>query len=601
MDVGEVDHRRRERMVTHEQGDVAQGPELRLASRRLQAEGHPEVGDAGSDVVEGGHHPLVDGRGVPRVRARVAHHDLRPQQGGQVAGVVEGAEVQREALRLGRRELREVRGVDREADPLAGGDGAEAFGLGLLQRELLDELDLTGGVAPLHHPGDRPLEVLGVLEAGDSEAHDSHRVSAPLNPASLRPIPVCSGMAMTTPRRLLVVLTILTVLIPSAGPVLAATAARTKPWPPPPPVRYRAPVHVAPPAPPVPPPPPPGPDGNPLPAPLGVDEGILVDTSNGKVLWEVNDNQPRPPASLTKILTALVVLQRAGLDDTQTVTDEAYNAPGANTYAKPGWTYSVDDMLWGLLLVSGNDMAISLAQRVSPDGTMAGFVQLMNEQAAALGATSTVMVNPHGMDAPGHVSTARDLALLTMVAMRVPTFATMVGTVQHAIPWDGGQHTHPLVNHNKLLTLYPGTIGVKTGYTNGSGNSLASEATHDGHTLLAIVLNAKSPAGYNDSKALYDWGFLNFDALEARATDVIVPLTPSSTMPAATKKAGDPVAEAVARAVPGSRPLRDAIPLDNVLIGVLIASVIGAWFLSHRRGVNEAYRGGGARSSSVDL
>ncbi|HEX9315612.1 MAG TPA: D-alanyl-D-alanine carboxypeptidase family protein [Actinomycetota bacterium] len=406
---------------------------------------------------------------------------------------------------------------------------------------------------------------------------------------------------MTTPRRLLVVLTILTVLIPSAGPVLAATASRTKPWPPPPPARYRAPVHVAPPAPPVPPPPPPGPDGNPLPAPLGVDEGILVDASNGKVLWEVNDNQPRPPASLTKILTALVVLQRARLDDTQTVTDEAYNAPGANTYAKPGWTYSVEDMLWGLLLVSGNDMAISLAQRVSPDGTVAGFVQLMNEQAAALGAASTEMVNPHGMDAPGHVSTARDLALLTMVVMKDPTFQTMVGTVQHSIPWDDGQHTHLLVNHNKLLTLYPGTIGVKTGYTNGSGNSLASEATHDGHTLLAIVLNAKSPAGYNDSKALYDWGFLNFDALEARATDVIVPLTPPSTAPAASNKAGAPVAEAAAPAVPGSRPLRDAIPLDNVLIGVMIASVIGAWFLSHRRGINEAYRGGGTGGSGIDL
>jgi D-alanyl-D-alanine carboxypeptidase len=222
---------------------------------------------------------------------------------------------------------------------------------------------------------------------------------------------------------------------------------------------------------------------------------------------------------------------------------------------------------------------------------VAGFVQLMNEQAAALGATSTAMVNPHGMDAPGHVSTARDLALLTMVAMKDPTFSTMVGTVQHTIPWDGGQHTHLLVNHNKLLTLYPGTIGVKTGYTNGSGNSLASEVTRDGHTLLAIVLNAKSPAGYNDSKALYDWGFLNFDALEARATDVIVPLTPS-TEPAASKKGEVPLAEAAARAMAGSRPLRDAIPLDNVLIGVMIASVIGAWILSHRRGINEAYRGG---------
>jgi D-alanyl-D-alanine carboxypeptidase len=401
-------------------------------------------------------------------------------------------------------------------------------------------------------------------------------------------------LAMTTPRRLLVVLTILTVLVPSAGPVLAGTPSKTKPLPPPAPSKWRAPVHVAPVAPPA---PPPGPDGDPLPAPLGVDEGILVDASNGKVLWALNANQPRPPASLTKILTALVVLERAKLDDTQTITDEAYNAPGANTYAKPGWTYSVEDLLWGLLLVSGNDMAISLAQKVSPDGTVAGFVHLMNEQAAALGATSTLMANPHGMDAPGHVSTARDLALLTMVAMKDPTFAMMVGTLKHSIPWDSGQHSHLLVNHNKFLTLYPGTIGVKTGYTNGSGNSLASEATRDGHTLLAIVLNAKSPAGYNDSKALYDWGFLNFAALEAKATDVIVPLASSSSVPAAAKKATAPVAEAAAGTVAGSRPVRDAIPADNVLIGVLVASVLAAWFLSARRGANAAYRGGARWSS----
>jgi hypothetical protein len=104
------------------------------------------------------------------------------------------------------------------------------------------------------------------------------------------------------------------------------------------------------------------------------------------------------------------------------------------------------------------------------------------------------------------------------------------------------------------------------------------------------VLNAKSPAGYNDSKALYDWGFLNFDALEAKATDVIVPLTPPSAVSAAARKAAVPITEAAAGAVPGSRPVRDAIPMDDVLLGVLVASVLGAWFLSARRGTNAAYR-----------
>lgn len=402
--------------------------------------------------------------------------------------------------------------------------------------------------------------------------------------------------AMNNPRRLLVVLTILTCLLPSAAQALGATPTAGTPTPPPSTSRKAtrtAPVaiHTAS----VVPSPPPGPDDNPLPDPLGVDEGILVDASSGRVLWSVNADQPRPPASLTKVLTALVVLQHAGLGETQTVTEEAYNAPGANTYALPGWTYSVEDMLWGLLLVSGNDMAVSLAQRVSPDHTVAGFVSMMNQEAADLGATSTVMANPHGMDATGHVSTARDLALLTMVAMKNPTFATMVGTVRHSIPWDGGVHTHLLVNHNKLLTLYPGVVGVKTGYTNGSGNSLDSEATRDGHTLLAIVLDAKSPAGYNDSEALYNWGFANFDVLESRATEVITPRTPSPQAAAPHRKGSGAIPQAAGAGALAAAPVdpHDEIPMDDVLLGVLIASIVAAWILSSRRGTNRAY---GARS-----
>ena len=344
--------------------------------------------------------------------------------------------------------------------------------------------------------------------------------------------------------------------------------------------------------------PPPGPDDNPLPDPLGVTSGILVDPANGTVLWSVNENEPRPPASLTKILTALVVLDRANLGDTVTITQEDYQTDGANTYALPGWTYSVEDLLWGLLLVSGNDMAIALAHAASPDGTVAGFVRLMNADAASLGATSTQMANPHGLDAPGHVSTARDLALLTMVAMRNPTFATMVGTSRHNFPWDGGVHTHLLVNHNKLLTQFPGTIGVKTGYTNDSGNSLASEVTRDGHTLLAVVLDAKSPAGYNDSMAVYNWGFANFDVLEARSGETIVPGSlPPHPAPAAApagagrQAAGHAVAPGVAAAADTDvHPVSDHRGWVNLLLMCLLAaSIVAAWWLSSRWGPAEGF------------
>ena len=394
--------------------------------------------------------------------------------------------------------------------------------------------------------------------------------------------------------RLLATFVLVTVVLATAGPAVALAPSTAGPSPAPgtrAKTKAAATVHrTAPTAAPAPPSPPPGPDGDPLAAPLGVDSGILVDATNGKVLWAANPDQPRSPASLTKILTALVVLEHAKLSDTQVVTDDAYNAPGANTYALPGWTFAVDDMLWALLLVSGNDMAISLAHKASPDGTVAGFVQLMNDEAAALGATSTHMVNPHGMDAPGHVSTARDLALLTMVAMKNPTFAQMVGTVRHDIPWDNGVHQHVLVNHDRFLTLYRGTIGVKTGYTNDAGNSLVTEVTRNGATLLAVVLNAKSPAGYNDSRALYDWGFANFDALEAGSTDTIVPKSPAAFLGGGAKKPGSvggqlPVAVG-AGALSGSRPVSspDTVPLDEILVGLLVASVGAAWFLSARHG-----------------
>jgi D-alanyl-D-alanine carboxypeptidase len=328
-----------------------------------------------------------------------------------------------------------------------------------------------------------------------------------------------------------------------------------------------------------------------------VDAGILVDPTNGKVLWAQNENFPRAPASLTKILTALVVLQHAGLDDTQVYTQDALDAPGANTYAKVGTTFTVTDLLWGLLLVSGNDMAIALAHKVSPDGTVGGFVNLMNQEAAAIGAKSSSFANPHGMDAPGHYSTARDLALITMVAMRNPTFAQMVGTDRHEIPW--GSATRLLVNHNKLLTQYPGTIGVKTGYTNGSGNALITEATRKGTTLLTVVLGARSPAGYNDTMALMNWGFANFGALEAKSTDQIVPAKPpavaaqAATGPrAATPRKGNPgLAPAVVPAVaapeklPETRPLGAGEPVrrDDLLIGAVVASLLAALFLTARR------------------
>ncbi|HLI55429.1 MAG TPA: hypothetical protein VKY26_00215, partial [Actinomycetota bacterium] len=253
------------------------------------------------------------------------------------------------------------------------------------------------------------------------------------------------------------------------------------------------------------------------------------------------------------------------------------------------------DLLWGMLLVSSNDMAEQLALTVSPDGTEAGFVQLMNADAAAVGATGSSFVNPSGLDAPGHVSTARDLALLTMVDMKNPLFATMVGTVDHTVAWNGDPV--PLINHNKLLTMYPGTIGVKTGYTGDAGWALDSEVTRDGTTLLAVLLDTKSPAGYDDSEALYNWGFANLATLEAQSTDRIVPKPlPAHTGPVAAHT-GPVAAHPGAAAAADTRRLADAgtswvsrhpFPLDAALLVVLAGSLAAAASLTSVRRIRRS-------------
>lgn len=325
-----------------------------------------------------------------------------------------------------------------------------------------------------------------------------------------------------------------------------------------------------------------GPEANPLPVPLGVATGILVDAANGKVLWQENDTVPRAPASLTKLVTAMVVLSRANLDATAPVTPDAVAVGGSEVEAPAGTAMTIRDMLWGLLLVSGNDMAVALAHAVGGDGSqgsqgMANFVGLMNTDAAAVGATGSHFANPDGLDDPGHVATARDLALVSLLDLRNPMFAQMVGAVTHTLAWDGQEHV--LSNHNKLLTMYPGTIGIKTGYTSQAGWDLASAVTRKGVTLLAVVMGTRSPAGYDDSEALYNWGFANLAAIEARSTDTLSPKPlPFVAHPAAAAAAG--------RAAPDATdvPAGHRLSVDGVLIALLAASFALAAVLTRRDG-----------------
>ena len=219
---------------------------------------------------------------------------------------------------------------------------------------------------------------------------------------------------------------------------------------------------------------------------------VLLDADTGQVLYEKNGDEQMLIASTTKIMTALVVLEQAGLDDTVTVTRD-HMAEGSSMYLKPGETVRVEELLYGLLLCSGNDAALALTACA---GGPEPFVALMNEKAAALGMTRTSFANPNGLDAEGHYSTARDMAVL---AMEEPTVRRICSSRSVTI----GQRT--MENHNRLLRQVEGCIGLKTGYTKAAGRTLVSCAERCCCRLIAVTL--RDSDDWADHAALYEYGF----------------------------------------------------------------------------------------------
>ncbi len=224
---------------------------------------------------------------------------------------------------------------------------------------------------------------------------------------------------------------------------------------------------------------------------------ILIHADTGQVLFSKNADSRMLIASTTKIMTALVVLQHCSPDEQVKILPEYTSVEGSSMYLKAGETYTVRDLLYGMLLVSGNDAATALACHCG--GSIAGFAQMMNDEAAQLGLCNSSFKNPHGLDADDHYSSAEDLAIITSAAMKIPLFAQIVGTKSYTL----GEQTY--INHNKLLWNCEGTLGVKTGYTTAAGRSLVSCAERDGLKLICVTLS--DPDDWEDHKALYDWGF----------------------------------------------------------------------------------------------
>ena len=222
---------------------------------------------------------------------------------------------------------------------------------------------------------------------------------------------------------------------------------------------------------------------------------VLMDADMGQVLYEKNGDRQMLIASTTKIMTALVVLEHAAPDDVITVTPN-HMAEGSSMYLRAGETVRVEELLYGLLLCSGNDAALALTECA---GGLTPFVALMNEKAAALGMAHTSFANPNGLDADGHYSTARDMAVLAAAAVENPTFRRICSSRSVTI----GQRT--MENHNRLLRQVEGCIGLKTGYTKAAGRTLVSCAERGGCRLIAVTL--RDSDDWADHAALYEYGF----------------------------------------------------------------------------------------------
>lgn len=227
---------------------------------------------------------------------------------------------------------------------------------------------------------------------------------------------------------------------------------------------------------------------------------ILVDGQTGRVLYEKQADTQSLIASTTKIMTALVVCEQTNVLDRVRIMPEAVGIEGSSMYLKAGEVLTVQELLYGLMLHSGNDAAVALA--IYCGGTVEGFAQLMNDKAHRLGMHNTHFVNPNGLDAPGHYSTARDMAVLAAYAMENPIFARTVSTRFVTV----GNRT--LRNHNKLLWFLEGADGVKTGFTKKAGRILVSSCTRQGRRLIAVTMNDGND--WQDHQRMMEDGFSNY-------------------------------------------------------------------------------------------
>lgn len=242
-----------------------------------------------------------------------------------------------------------------------------------------------------------------------------------------------------------------------------------------------------------------------LPPPVSARSAVVIDGASGALLMDKRAHLPLPPASLTKIVTALVTLQRADPKRRVITTVRPWELDPDSTLMglNFGDELTIEDLLYGLLLPSGNDAALALGRAVS--GSDSGFVALMNQAAQSLNLRDTRFVNAHGLDDPGQRTSAYDIAQLTREAMRDDRFRQMVATKAWTVH---SQRSYLIRNRNPFLGAYPGSDGVKIGWTEAAGNTIVASATRNGHQVIVALMDTNDRV--RDSAALMDWAFTTF-------------------------------------------------------------------------------------------
>lgn len=232
----------------------------------------------------------------------------------------------------------------------------------------------------------------------------------------------------------------------------------------------------------------------------------LIDVASGRIIYSKNGDEPMLIASLTKIMTAIVAIEHANLDDEVTVSSRAAGKEGSSIYLKAGEKIQLRNLLYGLMLRSGNDAATAIAEHVG--GSVQGFAFLMNKKAGEIGLDNSQYMNPSGLDEPGHYASANDMAKLTAYALHNPDFRKIVSTRVKTAPNPHDPWDYKWVNKNKMLTMYEGADGVKTGYTKKALRCLVSSATRGGQQLVVVTLNDGDD--WADHRKLLDYGFEHY-------------------------------------------------------------------------------------------